>query len=89
MIHCEISFSFVPFPTPTSGKMNTYPLYLGQDINPATALHHTSMSGSSVSYNPLKYLVLETDRSVCHSWNLRFFTLGVEIRQTRLATRSI
>lgn len=58
VIHCEIAFSFFPFPTPTSGKMNTYPLYLGQDINPAT-----------VSYNPLKYLVLETDKSPpFHTW---------------------
>ena len=33
----KFHFLFFPFPTPTSGKMNTYPLYLGQDNNPATA----------------------------------------------------
>lgn len=81
MIHYEISFSFFPFPTLTSGKMNTYPLYLGQDINLATAQHHTSMSGSSVSYETLKHLVLETDRSICQSWNLRLSTLRVEMHQ--------
>lgn len=79
MIHCEISFSFFPFPTPTSGKMKTHPLYLGQDINPATALHHISMCDFSISYDPLKYLVSETDRRVCHSRNLQFSTLRVEM----------
>lgn len=52
----KFHFLFFPFPTPTSGKMNTYSLYLGQDINLATALH-TSMFGCSVSYDPLKHLV--------------------------------
>lgn len=39
--------------------MNTYTLYVGQDISAATALNQTSTPGSldsrAIFYNPLKY----------------------------------